>query len=93
MPRALSIVSHFSTLTLHFETPRLRFEMTDATNNLRAIRQQRGLTIEHMAVLGGVHKSTISKAERGLHQLRPDTIVRLAKALKVSPKRLVSVDK
>lgn len=59
---------------------------------LRRIRKQRGLTIEHIAVLADVDKSTISRAERGLQALRPETVVRISKALKVSPSRIVEVD-
>jgi transcriptional regulator with XRE-family HTH domain len=57
--------------------------------SLASIRRQRGLTIEHIAVLAGVNKSTISRAERGLQTLRPETVVKLSKALKVSPRRLL----
>jgi transcriptional regulator with XRE-family HTH domain len=60
--------------------------------SLAKIRKQRGLTIEHVAVLADVDKSTISRAERGLQTLRPETVVRLSKALKVSPRRIVEVD-
>ncbi len=59
---------------------------------LREIRQSRGLSVEHLAILAGVHKSTISRAERGLQHLRPETIVRISRALKVSPHRLVGRD-
>jgi transcriptional regulator with XRE-family HTH domain len=57
--------------------------------SLASIRRQRDLTIEHVAVLAGVHKSTISRAERGLQTLRPETVVKLSKALNVSPRRLL----
>ena len=59
---------------------------------LKRIRKQRGLTIEQIAVLADVDKSTISRAERGLQTLSPDTIVKISKALKVSPQRIVEVD-
>lgn len=59
---------------------------------MRRIRIERGLTIEHLAHIAGVSKSTISKAERGLHQLEPETLVSIAKALKVSPNRLLDSD-
>jgi plasmid maintenance system antidote protein VapI len=55
---------------------------------LAEIMKERGLTAEQVAVLGEVNKSTISRAVRGLHQLRPTTVVRLSKALKVSPSRI-----
>lgn len=60
--------------------------------NLAKLRKQRGLTIEHVAVLAGVHKSTISRAERGLQTLKPETVVKISKALKVSPSRIVGGD-
>ena len=63
---------------------------SDETTELRALRRERGLTVEHLAFLAGVSKSTISKAERGLHQLRPETVVILSRALKVSPQRLAA---
>jgi transcriptional regulator with XRE-family HTH domain len=59
---------------------------------LRQLRRSRGLTVEQMAVLAGVDKSTISRAERGLQTLRPESVVRISKALKVSPSRIVEVD-
>ncbi len=59
---------------------------------LARIRKQRGLSIEHVAVLADVHKSTISRAERGLQTLKPETVVKLSKALKVSPSRIVEND-
>lgn len=55
---------------------------------MQSIRLGRGLTTEQLAVLAGVHKSTISRAERGIHDLSPQTIVRLSRALKVSPSAL-----
>jgi len=60
---------------------------------MRRIRIERGLTIEHLAHLAGVSKSTISKAENGRHKLTPTTVVILARALKVSPKRLISSER
>jgi transcriptional regulator with XRE-family HTH domain len=62
------------------------------TTGLRTVREERGLTIEHVAVLANVDKSTISRAERGLQTLRPATVVRISRALKVSPSRIVEVD-
>ncbi len=55
---------------------------------LKEIRQARQLTVEQMAFLGRVDKSTISRAERGLQVLSPETIVRISQVLKVSPSRL-----
>jgi len=55
---------------------------------LREIRRERGLTVEQLAVLAKVNKSTISRAERGLLSLQPETLVRISRALKVPPKRI-----
>ena len=60
---------------------------------LRKLRRQRGLTLEQVAVLAGVDKSTVSRAERGLQKLRPDSIVRISRALKVPPRRIVEEER
>ncbi len=59
---------------------------------LRQLRKQRGLTIEQVAMLAGVDKSTISRAERGLHNLSPESAVKISLALKVSIQRIVGDD-
>ncbi len=56
---------------------------------LRKIRSQRGLTIEQVAMLAGVDQSTISRAERGLQRLRPESVVKISRALKVPPRKIV----
>jgi transcriptional regulator with XRE-family HTH domain len=58
---------------------------------LRTIRKKRGLTLEQAAMLAGVDKATISRAERGLQTLSPVSVVRISRALKVSPSRIVEV--
>jgi plasmid maintenance system antidote protein VapI len=50
--------------------------------------RQRGLTYEAAAVLAQVETSTISRIARGQSRARPQTIVTLARALGISPKRL-----
>lgn len=55
---------------------------------LKELRMERGLTTEHLAILAYVDKSTISRAERGLQRLRPETVVRISRALKVSPSKI-----
>jgi plasmid maintenance system antidote protein VapI len=57
----------------------------DAFDNLL---DDRGLTYTAAAVLGEVEVSTISRIARGLTKARPQTIVTLATALGISPKRL-----
>ncbi len=59
---------------------------------LRQLREQRGLTIEQTAVLARVSVATISRAERGLQNLSPYSVVKISKALRVSPSRIVEVD-
>ena len=56
---------------------------------LRKLRQNRGLTVDQIAVLAGVNKATISRYERGLHELNPLAIVKLSKALKVPVKKIM----
>lgn len=55
--------------------------------------QERGLTYEGAAVLAQVETSTISRIARGHVRARPHTIVTLARALGVSPKRLEAMAK
>lgn len=55
---------------------------------LRKFRQDRGLTVDQIAILAGVNKATISRYERGLHQLNPLAIVKLSKALRVSVEKI-----
>lgn len=59
---------------------------------LRQLREKRGLTLEQAAVLGGVSVATISRAERGLQNLSPSSVVKISKALKVSPSRIVGTE-
>ena len=58
-----------------------------ATTSLRAVRVQRGFTVEALAVLADVHKSTVSRVERGLVEPGPETVVAIARALGVSASR------
>jgi transcriptional regulator with XRE-family HTH domain len=59
--------------------------------DLRTLRHERGLTLEAVAVLGGIDPATVSRVERGLVQPHPETIVRLARALGVSARRMASI--
>ena len=61
--------------------------------SLRELRRQRGLTIEQAAMLADVSTATISRAERGLQNLSPYSVVKISKALKVSPDRIVEADR
>jgi len=55
---------------------------------LGGLLRARGLTYEAAAVLAQVETSTISRIVRGQSRARPQTIVALARALGISPKRL-----
>lgn len=55
---------------------------------LRALITQRGLTNEAVAVLAGVDPATVSLIVNGRRAAAPATIVRLAKALGVSARRM-----
>lgn len=56
--------------------------------NVRRLRLARNLTQVQLAELAGVNQATISKAERGELNITMETIVLLAKALKVEPVQL-----
>lgn len=58
---------------------------------LRALRHERGLTLEAVSVLAGVDIATVSRIERGLAQARPETIVRLARGLGISARRMAKL--
>lgn len=63
---------------------------------LRELLRKRDLTMDATAVLAGVETSTISRIVNGQMGARPETIVRLARALGISAKRLeamVAVDR
>lgn len=60
--------------------------------DLRELRKQRGLTQEALAFLGGdLDAATVSRIERGLVEPRRDTVVRLAKALGISVRRMMEI--
>lgn len=56
---------------------------------LRELRKERGLTLEAVSVLADdVDIATISRIERGLTRPRPDTVVKLARGLGISARRM-----
>ncbi len=65
--------------------------VTAAKTGLRALRQERGLSLEAVAVLGDVDPATVSRIERRLVEARPETIVRLARAFKMSARRMKQI--
>ena len=58
---------------------------------LRELRATRHLTLEAVSVLAGVDIGTISRLERGLTEARADTIVKLARGLGISARRMRSI--
>jgi transcriptional regulator with XRE-family HTH domain len=58
-------------------------------SNVKALRTRRGLSQSQVGTRSGIHFTEISRIERGLRDPRLTTIVRLARALKVHPARLL----
>lgn len=56
--------------------------------DLRTFRRQRGLTQDHIGVLGGLDPATVSRIKAGQVQARPATVVKLARALGVKASRM-----
>lgn len=57
--------------------------------NLRAVRQSKGFSQEHLAYAAGIDRSYVGKIERGQVNLSIEKIYLLAKTLGCSPKDLV----
>jgi transcriptional regulator with XRE-family HTH domain len=57
--------------------------------NLRMERENRGLSQAELACAAGVHMSEVSRLEWARRDPRLSTIVKLARALEVSPSRLL----
>lgn len=60
----------------------------EARRGLRRLRAERALTLEAVSVLAGVDTATVSRIERGISRARPDTVVRLARGLGISARRM-----
>ena len=65
--------------------PRQRF-----ATNLRDARHQRGLSQEALGHLTGLHRTEISLLERAGRDPRLSTLVRLARALELTPADLLN---
>lgn len=57
--------------------------------NLRKIREKKEITQEQLALDAGLNRAYIGYIERGERNPSTETLVKLAKALKVSPKDLL----
>lgn len=55
---------------------------------IRTLRQNRGLSQEHLAELAGVHRTYLSSVERGERNVSLDNIYAIAEALSISPAEL-----
>jgi len=58
-------------------------------SNLRAAREKLGLTQEQVAERSGVHATEISRMEAGKRDPQVSTLLKLAKAVEVSPGQLL----
>lgn len=57
--------------------------------NVRRIREKRGITQEHLAFEAGLNRAYIGYIERGERNPSTETLVKIAGALKISPKDLI----
>ncbi len=58
--------------------------------NLRALRQQKGLSQEKLAELAGLHRTYIGSVERGERNISIDNVEALARALEINVPDLLS---
>lgn len=65
-------------------TPRDRF-----ARNLRAARQQLGVSQEALGATAGLHRTEVSLLERAKRDPRLETLVKLARALEIPPSALL----
>ena len=56
--------------------------------DLKELFAERGLKLDAVAVLGEVDKGTISRIANGKSRAKPETIVRLARGLGISARRM-----
>jgi transcriptional regulator with XRE-family HTH domain len=59
------------------------------SNNMRKIRMQKGLSQEDLAFSSGLHRTYISDVERATRNISIDNIEKIARALCVSPDKLL----
>jgi len=65
----------------------------DIGERLRALRHERRLTQVELAEILGMHQASLSQIERGTRGLTLQQTVKLARALRVSPDRLLGLGK
>jgi transcriptional regulator with XRE-family HTH domain len=68
----------------------LRLE--DSANNVRLIRESRGLSQEELSQLSGISQNSISRIENGIRKPRRGTLEKLAKALEVEDPDVLMTD-
>jgi len=56
--------------------------------DLREYLASEGLTLEEVALVSGVHVSSLSRICAGQQEPRPLTVVKLARGLRVNPQRM-----
>lgn len=60
----------------------------EAPGRVRELRFSKGRSLAAVALVAEVDPATVSRVERALVEPQRDTIARIAKGLRVSPKRL-----
>jgi transcriptional regulator with XRE-family HTH domain len=60
----------------------------NGAKDLRELRAERGLSQRAVAILADLSQVEVSLLERGAVTARPDTVVKLAKALKIDALRM-----
>lgn len=63
--------------------------VVDFARNVAAARKRLGLTQEQVSERSDVHPTEVSRIERGERDVRVSTVVRLARALEVTPGQLL----
>ena len=64
----------------------------DLPNRIRALREARGLTLQELAPMIGLHFSYLGKIERGKRELTKPVMERLARALEVAEADLLNTE-
>lgn len=67
----------------------MRDPLLDFGANLRAYREEAGLTQEELGAIAGIQMADISRLESGLRDARLTTVFRLAQALNITPGQLL----